>query len=772
MAVGARGIRAGKGYVELYADSTRLARGLRKAQAKMRAFSASMNKMGLGMLKLSMAMAAPLVLGIKAFSDFETQMANVSTMLDEPEKHMDAFRKGVSKLSVEFGESTETLAKGLYDILSASVAPSKALFVLAESAKAAKGGLADTGVAADAVTTIMNAFNLEAENAADVFDLLFTIVKHGKITFPEIADGIGLVATSASSAGVSLEEMGAAIATITRSGIRPQRTIIGLNAIISTFLKPTGKAAKAARELGFELSSATIRAKGLSGVFNMLAGMDPDAIAKIFPNIRALRGVLPLLGNIVLFTEDIGNMTDRAGNSTRAYLKIINTLRHRMAQFKQAVVAAGRAIGAALAPALGRAAERLRGIIETITLILEKNPKLIQTFAKITLIVAGVGLALMALGVIGSIAAFVFGGLASIVGAVVAVFGTLLAIVGFILSPIGLLLTAIVAVAANLVYTTGIGAKALAWLGTKFVALKDVAVTAWKGMASALMQGNLALAAKILWLSLKVEWQRGIHYLNTQWSGFKDFFLSTATDAFYGAVSLLANGLAGLEIAWAETTAFMANQWVNFTSGIMHAWNVAQGWLAKRWIDIMGLFDETLEVDVVKNAIDEETGRLGERIETGAREALGAREKKRQDDRARIERDRTGTQAAIWEEADAINEKRRAQYATDIEASQGALAAARAEWKAAMEEVKEGALDGEGGPDAGIDSIKKLADTLGAVGSPKAIEGAVVGSFSAAGVDRMGYNSAAERTAKATEETAENTSDLSDRLDDLAAEFG
>ena len=115
------GIRAGAAYVELYARDNRLTRGLRRASARLRAFSMSVRQAGMSMLRLSALMAVPFAIGTKVFADFEEQMAMVSTMLDRPEEHMERFRQRIREMSVEFGESTETLARGLYDILSASV---------------------------------------------------------------------------------------------------------------------------------------------------------------------------------------------------------------------------------------------------------------------------------------------------------------------------------------------------------------------------------------------------------------------------------------------------------------------------------------------------------------------------------------------------------------------------------------------------------------------------------------------------------------------------
>ena len=291
-------IRAGAAYVELYLNSNRLVRGMNIAEKRLKAFGDTVGNLGRKLLMASAAMAVPFVGGVKVFADFEEQMANVSTMLDKPEQHMDRFRAGIRKMSVDFGESTDTLAGGLYDILSASIAPEKALNVLGVAAKAARAGLTDTKTAADAITTILNSYGLSADNAASVSDLLFATVKRGKTTFAELAPAIGMVATTAASGGVPLEEMGAALATMTRNGVRTENAVVALNAIISSFLKPQKKAVDEAKKLGFEMSTATLKSEGLAGVFARISKLPPDAIAKLFPNVRALRGVLPALRKI------------------------------------------------------------------------------------------------------------------------------------------------------------------------------------------------------------------------------------------------------------------------------------------------------------------------------------------------------------------------------------------------------------------------------------------------------------------------------------------
>lgn len=358
--VGGGAIRAGRAFVELFAVDKELEKGLRAAQYKLRRFGGTVRAMGTMMVGFGGGILVGLGAATKVAADFEHQMAFVSTMLDEPQKHMERFSQGIRRMSVEFGESTDTLARGLYDILSASIAPEHALDVLAVSARAANAGMTDTAVAADAITTILNAYGLSGEHAADVSDLLFGIVRRGKTTFAELAPVIGLVASTAAAGGVSLEEFGAALATMTRNGVRTQNAITALNAIVSSFLKPEKDAAAFARQLGFEMSSATLKAEGLAGVFGRISQLPPDAIARLFPNIRALRGVLPALGNMEGFAEDLDRMAARSGASLEAFARIADQDSYSLGQLKQEAVDTARQVGQALLPTVGRMSGGLR----------------------------------------------------------------------------------------------------------------------------------------------------------------------------------------------------------------------------------------------------------------------------------------------------------------------------------------------------------------------------------------------------------------------------
>ena len=120
-----RNIRAGAAYIELTTQDSKLVRGLDRAQKRVKAFGKSVGEIGKRLTAVSAVAAVPLLSGLKIYADFQQQMATVATMLSDSdaEKYMDSFTKGIRKMAVSFGESTEALSGGLYDILSASIAP-------------------------------------------------------------------------------------------------------------------------------------------------------------------------------------------------------------------------------------------------------------------------------------------------------------------------------------------------------------------------------------------------------------------------------------------------------------------------------------------------------------------------------------------------------------------------------------------------------------------------------------------------------------------------
>ena len=304
--------------------------------------------------------------GTKAFAAFESQLGVVSTMLDENalglekyQEYLDRYGEGLRQLSTDMGEDTRTLSKGLYDILSASVAPEKAMSVLETSAKAAKAGITDTATSVDFITSALNAYGMEADKAGQVSDIAFATVASGKLTFQELASTIGEVAPTANMAGVSLEALGAMMATTTKSGIKAAESSTAINQFMLAFIKAGPKAASTWDELakGTELQgqawgAALLKGGNLAKTLGVLKGANESQLTTIFNNVRALKAANVLAKQADDYRANLARTTNSLGETERAYNKVSGDLSDQWSKVKKIATDLVTTIGQGLAPAI------------------------------------------------------------------------------------------------------------------------------------------------------------------------------------------------------------------------------------------------------------------------------------------------------------------------------------------------------------------------------------------------------------------------------------
>jgi len=375
--------------------STEMGGSFTKFSGYVEQHSAQIKKAGKMMTIFGGIATAVFAVAVKGAADFETQLANVSTMLDASAMTiLPEYRRGLQSLSVEFGESTQTLSKGLYDILSASIPPSEALGVLEISAKAAAAGITDTGVAADAITTILNSYGFSADQAGVVSDKLFAIVKEGKTTFAELAPSIGKCAATASMAGLSFDDLGACIATMTRAGIRTEETMTAINGVLIAFLKPTDEAIVAAGKFGLELNTTTLQTFGLTGVMEKLTDATAEQLAAIFPNIRGLKGMAAALGDAEGYARSYALMLESAGLTQEAFAKQSDTLNFKLDQLKEMFNVIKVTIGTALIPTVEDITKKIMGALVKVKEWTEANKPLTESLVKWAAGISGVMLVL------------------------------------------------------------------------------------------------------------------------------------------------------------------------------------------------------------------------------------------------------------------------------------------------------------------------------------------------------------------------------------------
>jgi len=657
-----QGIRAGRAFVELFADDSKLVRGLRAAQAKIKAFGVNVRDFGLKLMGLGAAMLAPLAASAKYFSGYGDQVA---------------------KMAKRTGVSTETL--------------SELRFVASQ-----------TGTEFE---TLENAFRKMQRSIYDA------------------GRGLSTQTDALADLGLKYEDF---------VGLSPEQQFKLLADAISKVEDPTTKAAIAMSLFG----------RTGTNLLPMFAA-GAEGIEQLQEEARRLG--LTMSGEDAKAAEDFTDAMDRLW-------KVV-----KMGVFN---------VGAALAPALQRLAGVLTSVATYVSNWIKQNREVIVTVAKVAVIVLAAGVALAILGTVISGLGSVLGALITVittVGTVLKLFG---AVIAFLVSPIGMVIAALAALGGYLVYTSGQGGKALGWLGDKFNVLKQDAMAAYQGISDALAAGDMALAVKVLWLTLKMEWTRGVNLIEKAWLNFRNFFVRVGYDAFHGLLAVAEIIWHGLEVGWIETTAFFSKLWTNFGSFFAKTWERIKAGAKKAWNWIKSLFSDSVDLEAENRLVEEEKNRAISQIEDEQQRKIAEREAQRQSERERAAAVHEATLAEIGRQNLEKHQQLDAEYADRMAENEADLAAARQEWQDALDVArqKREAKEAEGpgpegmeGPQAIIDAAQAALAGLGDVGdviSEQAEKIGVKGTFNAAAVRALAAGDAADRTAQATEETAKNTKRL------------
>jgi hypothetical protein len=743
MASNARAIRAGRAFVELFADDTLLVRGLRRAEKRLKTFGEGVRRLGLKMVGLGTAFAAPMLASGKVFGDFENQMKMVSTMLTEPEKYMDAFSQGIRKLSVEFGESTDVLAKGLYDLLSASVDPARALEVLAIATKAAKGGMTDTAVAVDGLTSVLNAFQMSADRAGHVANVMFQTVKRGKLTFTDLAANIGKVAPMARAAGMSMEDMMAAIATMTRQGLSTE---------------------EASTRLVNMLKTAPDQARDIAALIQKYVGKSLSEIQADFPEIRAAGGIAALAADIKGFRQDLALMQNAAGQADEAFSRMTGGLSYELKRARMALNELMISIGQALAPTLKAASDWFKKVALAASAWVKANSGVIVSALKLTAAVVAVGVGLTVFGTVLIGLAKGIAILATIVSVAMAVFKALAAVIAFLTTPVGLVVAAVAALAGVILYATGVGGRALAWLGDRFRALAERARKTFGGIADALAAGEIGLAARILWLGIKMEWARGVNALEAIWLDFRNSFIRIGYDAWTSLLASIATVWNAIETGWIDTVAFFGSVWSRFTSFFAISWERLKAIAAKSWAWIRGVFSDSAREgrDAVYSQIDRQRDAAIAGIESDRDRDLARREAEHERRREGAARIHEATLGQLGMENLAKHEELDAEYERRMAENEAELEAARREWQEAIDEARKRrqARDIEGAPDDIESRLGRAFEDMGDLLSDQVAKINARGTFMVANVLGLQAGDATDRMAGGIEKIERNTRPL------------
>lgn len=424
--------------IKLGSDISEAINGLDAVGVKATKLGRDMERTGRTLTRnVTLPLAALGAASFKVAADFESSLGRMEGLVGVQRDTIDAWRGDIRDLAVDYGSSATEAADAMFFITSAGLRGSEALNVLEASLKASAAGLGETKTIADLATSALNAYGSDVLSAADATDVLTAAVREGKLEPAELSSAMGQVLPVASSLGVSFDQVGAAMAAMSRTGTSASEASTQLRSILTGLMKPTAKGEKALADLGMTYGEirSQIREEGLLAALQDLTsalGEDEEATAAVFGNKRALVGVLDLMGSNAATTAEIfESMADTSGTLDDAWQAVSETanqqLNRALAASKDLLVEIGEIILPFATKTLSTLADMLKGTSDALD-------RMSPAMKKVALATAGVAAA---------IGPLLLGG------------GKMLKLFGFILTPAG----AVVTILSTLAFTIGVVAS-------------------------------------------------------------------------------------------------------------------------------------------------------------------------------------------------------------------------------------------------------------------------------------------------------------------------
>lgn len=336
-----------------------------KAQASLRSVQGSLDRSVRSALRTTAAFGgiAGAVAGFKKLADvtveFDRNMRNVNSIAGLSEAKFQSLSKSVLKLGGQTAQSPRSLADGLYDLVSSGFKANDSLTILKSSARAATAGLTDTATSTKAVAGVLNAYHLKANDAAKVSDDLFQTVNLGVLSFQDLAQGIGPVLPFAAKLGVSLKQVGAMTATLTKNGVPAAEAFTYQKGAMAALIKPTDQLKESYKKLGASSGQDLIHKTGsLQGALKALydsVGQNTQKFSELFPDLRGMTAAFSVVGKGAKgASQDLRNMAGDAGITGKVLAEQKKSISYGWDQLKAQTESVAISVGSKVIPAASK----------------------------------------------------------------------------------------------------------------------------------------------------------------------------------------------------------------------------------------------------------------------------------------------------------------------------------------------------------------------------------------------------------------------------------
>jgi len=441
------------------ADVAGLKKGLNQAQGSLDQFSSKAKAAGKAMtMKVTAPIVGAGVAAAKMAGDFEFSMTQIESLVGRSAKEVEQLKANVLGLAGETGRAPKELADAMFFITSAGLDAEAATAALEMSAKAAAIGMGETVVVADAVTNAMNSYGMSADQAAFATDVLAKTVEQGKASAEELAPQIGRLTPMAAELGIGFDQVGGALAFLTRRSGDASQSTTGLMGAMKSLLKPSTGARDLMDDIGFSLEDfrAVAEKDFLGAMRQMRDALEANGheMSAVIEDVTGMNAAVMMTGDNMDEARGImDEMTTALGKTDEAFTIVSKTANFKMstamADLKAAFITIGEKLLPVIIPLVQKLADWISELAEAFGNLSPTMQKVVIAFTGLVaaagplLLIAGsLAGALAKLGVAAGTAGAAKGA-SALAGSVGTKAGGLGKLLPALISPVGLLTTAV-----------------------------------------------------------------------------------------------------------------------------------------------------------------------------------------------------------------------------------------------------------------------------------------------------------------------------------------
>lgn len=325
-------------------------------------------KLEAGLLAAGVAVT---VFAVKTAGDFDGAFRQISTIINASAEDLAGFRTAILDYAAGSTQPLEQITNALGNAIGAGVDWSQSLELIGVAEKLAVATRADLDSTTKVLVSTINSYGLEMKDVSGLSDLFFKIIDDGDISMLDLSSGFARLAAVAQPTGISLQELGAAIATLTAAGIEPSSAMAGLAGAIGNIVSPSSQAKDLAAELGLNFNAAALKADGFAGLMNKAAaatGGNSGQMKILFGDLQAWMVTSSLAGpQNEKFNQTFKAMGDVTGATATAFEKMQGSLDVSTAKMKNAFEVLAISIGDPLLDKFGSVAAAIAKIFNALS---------------------------------------------------------------------------------------------------------------------------------------------------------------------------------------------------------------------------------------------------------------------------------------------------------------------------------------------------------------------------------------------------------------------